>query len=97
MVNASAYVLQQLKEEADAQERRGAYADAIVAYSSLLASVPHADEAQTRCKLASCLMQIGEHRQVRHSRHSTHMLWLLGMCVGNAFQHHTPCIIRHMM
>ena len=92
-MNVSASVLQHVKDEADAQERRGAYADAIVSYRSLLTSVSHADEAQTRCKLASCLVQIGEHKQVRRSRYSTQMLWLFGRCIGNTFSYHGPCAL----
>ncbi|KAL0026662.1 hypothetical protein WJX79_002344 [Trebouxia sp. C0005] len=52
-----------LKSEAEAHARRGAYEDAIVSYKTMLqrlGTVPNAEKAHIHCCLAGCLMQTGQ-------------------------------------
>jgi len=67
-------MLQDLKSEAEAQARRGAYQDAIVSYTTMLqrlSNFSNAEKAHIHCCLAGCLMQTGQMKLVRVARHPT--------------------------
>ncbi|DBA81827.1 TPA: hypothetical protein ACH3X1_007548 [Trebouxia sp. C0004] len=62
-----------LKSEAEAQTRRGAYQDAIISYTTMqqgLGTLSNAEKAHIHGCLASCLMQTGQLKVVRVSRHT---------------------------
>ena len=67
-------MLQDLKSEAEAQARRGAYEDAVVSYTAMLqrlGTLSNAEKAHIHCCLAGCLMQTGQLKLVKVSRHPT--------------------------
>ena len=89
---AQVWMLQDLKSEAEAEARRGAYQDAVLSYTVMLqrlGTVSNTEKAHIHCCLAGCLMQTGQLKLVRLSGHPTPVL-----CSATAYSAGPCCSCR---